>query len=248
MMKRHFFILLFATLIMCFGSSSVFADMMNLHLWSWDYDISQHLDIGIYDDFWYPQYQSDWRGHLNGEGSRQESITYNDENIEAYTSSSVAINRTTNGFTVSQNMEFYSQILQPTDGLWVRVGICNIMWPDWSVDTDALLKVEIKGAIWDETVDPYFNLRFDGPEPMEFEYDGTYYTTIVNKDVFYSFRSQLSFYPTEYPSEPFMVSSEYVRDCQINCTFEVIPAPSAVILAGIGLAFTSRILKRRKEL
>jgi hypothetical protein len=242
-MKRQFVIPLFATLIMCFGSGSVFADM-NINYWyisgsTYPYlfieydDGNMGYDSGItWADFDYvsPPPSHDYLYEL----------TYDDGVVSGYASGYYGYALHDNGFTIDLSIDCWVKNPQGIDPLLYSfasdAGIRIDGYIDLGPSEKALFKMEIIGATWDSTIDPYFSLYSDTP----LTYDGQYYTTYLNDDDWFGINALLSSY--DFPD------IDISRDCQINCTFEVVPLPSAVILAGIGLAYSGRILKRQKKL
>jgi hypothetical protein len=234
-MKRQSILVFLATLFLCLGSSSARADFMDINIGVWEYDVSQGLELE-YDDVYYSNNQSDLCGAFSGDGSVQYSIPYSDENIDTYVSSYVGIHRTIHGFTIGHSIEFSSALLQPIDDLYISSGAWSYINAEWRVSADALLKIKINGAVWNEKIDPYFALYIEnGFGPLEFDYDGIYYTTYVKRDFSYQVQSSLSDWG----------STDFARDCEIHCTFQPVPVPGAALLGVIGLAVSGWRLRRK---
>ncbi len=243
-MKRQAVTAFFATLILCFWSNSVFADM-NLSLIENTGDTTRFLQI-LYDniDFhdWYNN--GDIEHHPASSCSHLNQINYDDGFVSGQASSYYSYEIEDNGFTVNLILDCWGKNLQSVESFQYYSSANSMMHSGWSIDVEpwekALLKVEITGATWDGT-DQYFSLSFQDYQtylPLEFNYDGKYYTTFLDSGV-YRMNSWLDSGP--------LINTDLTKNVQINVSFEVVPVPGAVLLGLIGLGYSGLRLRRKTE-
>lgn len=244
-MKRQAVTALFATLILCFWSNSVFADM---NIYFFEHYGESDAELFIYNGDHYCDKPSNSCDFLNTVSHTSpcsyyilHEETYDDGMVSGRGSVYFGYAFKENTCTDTINIDCWVNNIQGVESLSYSANANAHVDHIFKMSADAILKIKISGATWNETVDPYFTLHVERNEtPLVFDYDGTYYTTYLNsrESLFWMYASL---------SSPYLSNTNFTRDCQIEYTFVPVPVPSAVLLGLIGLGYSGLRLRRKTE-
>jgi len=241
-MKRQF---IFAMLILCFCSDSVFADLSlsfqeitggSFTMLEFYYDEELGFGKSANASFLYTHIPPNAHDYLN-------EITYSDDAVSGRASAYYGYIYDADSFTINLSIDNWVKNMQSVDSLNYFTISSTLITCGWTIDVEpweeVLMKVEIIEATWDGT-DPYFSISCSNigiDIPLDFKHVGEYYTTYLNSGT----------YHTSAELFAVLTNVDLTKNTQIYFTFEVVPVPSAFILGIIGLGCSSWRLRRKPE-